>query len=65
MIVTEEEAKTKICHRILKLEKHINIDDTTGGGPCVASECMAWRWFKDKEDIQKGFCGIAHHVSYW
>lgn len=26
---------------------------------CIASECMAWRWYYDEDKIERGFCGLA------
>jgi hypothetical protein len=77
MILTEEEAKTKICCGPL----------TAGASPawhdgkrCVASRCMAWRWVDQFEATrtgetaqegayptgvlaQRGFCGLAGKVE--
>lgn len=59
MFVTEEEAKDKMCARMLtNAEGEVNC--------CVGSECMSWRWERTKQVMQdpenpehKGFCGIA------
>lgn len=42
MILTENEAKTKICCGPLCIAATME-----GANPCVASECMAWRWVFD------------------
>lgn len=26
---------------------------------CIASECMAWRWYYDEDRVERGFCGLA------
>ena len=56
MILSEEEARKRICHRSLGK-----------GGPdkimvCAASECMAWRWADLDELI--GFCGLAGQAQH-
>ena len=61
MTNTETEAKTKAC---CKGSSH----QTRNNGPCIASECMAWRWSwaltpsGAKTDIKSttdGYCGLA------
>jgi hypothetical protein len=73
--MTEEEAKTKTCHKTL-----VPLLNATGSpGPCIGSACMAWRWqhipemyrYRDihgnqqlgtKEGAQSttdGYCGLA------
>jgi len=63
--MTEEEAKTKTCHRTLALvvtvpeNRTIHIDPK----PCIGSACMAFRWV-DKQDWEtikdaKCYCGLA------
>lgn len=45
MILTEEKAKEKFCHR-----NWIQW--------CIVSECMAWRWH---DEINKmGYCGLVY-----
>lgn len=51
MLVTEERAKTKWCpHAAIdcsaanRPNPGNNCDVTAGWAPCVASDCMAWRW---------------------
>ena len=52
--MTEDEARTKLCHVTLRATLH--------GGPahgafCRASDCMAWcESWRDGDD---GFCGLA------
>lgn len=68
MQLTEEEARTKWCHRTGTFE---------AAGKCIASDCMAWRWANKmlghdpkhkgeeaakrftKENPLKGFCGLV------
>lgn len=56
MIVTEKEAKTKLCPQTLArgpMQHAGNYDLET----CLGSHCMAWRW---SEAVQpKGYCGMA------
>lgn len=56
MIVTKEEAKTKLC--VL----------TGYEGDCIADKCMAWRWIIEERHMpgaciatikEKGYCGLA------
>lgn len=37
-IFTEVEARGRTCHRTIQAYP-------TSGQPCVASQCMAWRWY--------------------
>ena len=61
MIVTEVEAKTKICP-LFAITYNMH-----GDANCIASLCMAWRREKDTygddygKDIQEdqGFCGLG------
>lgn len=71
MIVTEEEAKTKICCESL-MPLYV-LEGATGGefvpGHCLGSACMAWSWWlangsngidrTQSDDNSKGFCGKA------
>lgn len=41
--MTEDEAKTKVCHHSISSERSV-----TGGIKCGASACMAWRWSEAK-----------------
>lgn len=43
MLVTEKEAKMKFCQESFSATKVGN------WGLCIASGCMAWRWFYDME----------------
>ena len=59
MITTEKEAKEKTCYRTLA---PIAVADAPwhSPGPCIASECMAWRWFDPKpHEGRRGYCGAA------
>lgn len=61
MLLTEEEARKKTCPQSLTI--------VNGEGEvleCLASECMAWRWFNQhglpenmQNDERKGYCGLA------
>lgn len=64
--MTEEEAKTKWCPMV---GKRFWADDGTisppTDGKCLASECMAWRWYYRRDEvgrdirIDSGYCGLA------
>jgi hypothetical protein len=66
MILTEEEAKTKICQETFTLPQ---IENYRESGPwnCIASNCMAWRWnicpeyieVKKLSNTPNGYCGKA------
>ena len=49
MIVTEEFAKTKICHKTLGQPRG-NTDT------CMGRQCMAWQWATQDKT---GYCGLA------
>lgn len=63
MILTEDEAKTKVCP-ILKPEP-AGLHSGVGGNGfafrprCLGSDCMAWRWQHSDPNLPKGFCGLA------
>lgn len=46
-MMTESEAKTKACHRTMF---PANTGVTLRATNCIASECMAWRWFDSMSD---------------
>lgn len=66
MLLTEEEAKEKWCHRY---------SDSDGFRSCIGDSCMAWRWHSvilhHEEPIQhvevrktgKGYCGLAGPIE--
>jgi len=60
MIVTEEQAKKKLCPS--------SYPDPNVQGDCLASECMAWRWIDPdtfqtatgvRPQVKLGYCGKA------
>ena len=69
MIVTEEEAKTKLCCESM-LPTYV-LEEATGRdlvpGLCQGSACMAWRWGEvERNDVTgkvlenvAGYCGKA------
>lgn len=66
--MTEEEAKTKTCHKTLA-----PVASADGSAPwhspanCIGSGCMAWRWHNPRisngellwEKDTQGYCGLA------
>lgn len=60
MIVTEGEAKAKVCPDFCAAAS-----EGVKVVGCLASECMAWRWAdnfpgpRDIDNPRKGFCGKA------
>ena len=50
--MTENEAKTKWCHKTLAIVPPNNTR------LCIASACMAWRW-QNEAIARDGFCGLA------
>jgi len=64
MLLTEEEAQQKWCPFATTSsisDNHASgIYDTRGESkgftPCIASDCMAWRW---SEGMFWGYCGLA------
>lgn len=66
-MVTEDEARTKLCCGPLMLaETWVNEEALKAGhrgpGRCIASGCMAWRWepIRDFSDAPiEGYCGLA------
>lgn len=73
MIVTEEQArKLRCCGPVNPGEAD---DYVMGGLHCIASQCMAWRWFDQRYDYgdkqmnadmarqRRGYCGLARQPS--
>jgi hypothetical protein len=71
--MTEDEAKTKWCHKLLQF-KTANPEANWGwDGKCMGSACMAWRWAKVERNLGvnhgyervitdsgiNGYCGLA------
>jgi hypothetical protein len=48
MILTEEQAKMKMCHKwsVIHIEGFLK---ETVERECIASRCMAWRWGNDSK----------------
>ena len=61
MIVDENEAKTKICKRILVWERkgYSELSGKYVEVPlyCIGSKCMKWDWIKDEKGNFCGRCG--------
>lgn len=65
--MTEDEAKTKICHRSIDGDDSpapvIGNEMFAKNYACIGSACMAWRWIDDPEAMEdepyEGFCGLA------
>ena len=67
--MTEDEARTKLCHVSIRLHLELPVDRAPPGGippghrvpvhgaNCIASDCMAWRLSHTLGD--DGFCGLA------
>lgn len=55
MFVTEEEAKKKWCPEAITNNASCGGNVGRFSTPCIASECMMWRWQNDKA----GYCGKA------
>lgn len=73
MILTEQEANTKICPLTFAV-REVRGPDGAGireGGPgnCIGSTCMAWRWrgggpdFVEIGEVGRGYCGLAGSAS--
>lgn len=47
--MTEDEAKTKACHKTLAPVHDVMGGVTYASAPCIASACMAWRWVPGRD----------------
>ena len=68
---TEEQARERACCRTLTADIWTNPKENEGEcrtatTPCIASDCMAWRWAWNKEwrdnnpsTKSDGWCGLA------
>ena len=88
MLLTEKEAREKRCCQAFEPNKETKQRGTNSFSPlydamtfkkCVASGCMAWRWYHwtyrkqdacimcgeggREKDVRKGFCGLAGRVE--
>lgn len=70
MLLTEEEAKEKGCHLVIRGSSAGEHNAVKFLGRCPASQCMAWRWscWKDHNTAPfsencKGYCGLAGRVE--
>jgi hypothetical protein len=70
MILTEKEARGKLCHATMTPSPLRREEDLFCPARCFASECMAWRWAVDPrgepamkkegdEYRETGYCGLA------
>lgn len=68
--MTEEEAKTKVCHRVIGPDdnrpKVVGDPQFIKGHVCIGSACMAWRSVMETRDFAGGsegrlvnYCGLA------
>ena len=70
-ILTEKEATDKYCPQTMTATP-LRRDPAYEFYPsyCIASECIAWRWFYERQDFpgmrmtigtrtEKGYCGLA------
>jgi hypothetical protein len=67
-MMTEEEAKTKWCPMVRTTSNpsgccsinRLYVSSVTTETRCIASECMAWRWFgRGAARPDRGYCGLA------
>jgi hypothetical protein len=63
--VTEEEAKTRWCHRTLAALAVVEVGSFFHRAKCLGSDCMAWRWDQDEdgERHMDGHCGLAGRAA--
>lgn len=57
MILTEEEAKKKVCP-ILEARSHFR-KASSSPELCIGAKCMMWRWGDQKAKEPTGHCGMA------
>jgi hypothetical protein len=59
MYLKEEEAKTKCCPVMTRVDKNESIvsDKII---KCIASDCIMWRWRQSmREPSSQGYCGLS------
>ena len=64
MILSETEARERWCPFVSEaetLDYRGQIDDTGETPVCIASRCMAWRWWNQPANPsqRRGYCGLA------
>ena len=63
--MTPEEAKQKWCPFALPSFNRILVNEGGNETKCIASDCMAWRWYQknaigdDGPLPDAGYCGLA------
>ena len=69
--MTEDEAKTKLCHQTIDGEGAYIVKIHNTNYACIGSACMAWRWHPNWGESEKntaeatelppiqGYCGLA------
>ena len=57
--MTEDEAKTKLCHQTIDGDGAYVREVQNTYYACIASDCMAWRWINPDSKAPDGYCGLA------
>lgn len=70
MILTEEYALGKFCHKTMTPHALRREEDLFCPAKCMASECMAWRWYekvpakcppKETAEVEKNGCSACKY----